>query len=94
MTYKGAIDEVKILENHPFMPDIFKPSLKKIAETLEMERPKGEWRPVSERLPEDEEDVLVYCGQFCGQGMMDIAYYHNDYTFYPSEYADLDETGW
>lgn len=37
MTYKGAIDEVKILENHPSMPDIFKPSLKKIAETLEME---------------------------------------------------------
>ena len=40
MTYKGAIDEVKILENHPFMPVIFKPSLKKIAATLEMERPK------------------------------------------------------
>lgn len=40
MTYKGAIDEVKILANHSLMPVIFKPSLNKIAETLEMERPK------------------------------------------------------
>lgn len=40
MTYKGAIDEVKSLANDSLMPVIFKPSLKKIAETLEMERPK------------------------------------------------------
>lgn len=40
MTYKGAIDEVKSLANNSLMPVIFKPSLKKIAETLEMERPK------------------------------------------------------
>ena len=52
------------------------------------------WIPVSERLPKDDENVLVYCGQFSGQGVMNIAYYHNDYTFYPSEYADLNETGW
>ena len=37
MTYKGAIDEVKSLSQNPMMPDIFKPSLNKIAETLEME---------------------------------------------------------
>lgn len=40
MTYKGAIDEVISLANNSLMPVIFKPSLKKIAETLEMERPK------------------------------------------------------
>lgn len=40
MTYKGAIDEVKSLANNSLMPVIFKPPLKKIAETLEMERPK------------------------------------------------------
>ena len=40
MTYKGAINEVKSLANNSLMPVIFKPSLKKIAETLEMERPK------------------------------------------------------
>ena len=38
MTYKGAIDEVKSLSQNPMMPDIFKPSLNKIAETLEMEK--------------------------------------------------------
>lgn len=37
MTYKGVIDEVKMLSQNPMMPDIFKPSLNKIAETLEME---------------------------------------------------------
>ena len=45
MTYKGAIDEVKSLSQNSLMPAIFKPSLNKIAETLEMEtiRPKGHW---------------------------------------------------
>lgn len=38
MTYKGAICEVKMLFQNPMMPDIFKPSLNKIAETLEMEK--------------------------------------------------------
>ena len=45
-------------------------------------------------MPEDDKDVLVYRGQYSGQGVMSIAYYHNDYTFYSSEYADLNETGW
>lgn len=38
MTYKGAINEVKSLSQNSMMPDIFKPSLNKIAETLEMEK--------------------------------------------------------
>ena len=49
-----------------------------------------EWVPVSERLPKDEEDVLVYCGQCT----VKIAYYHHDYTFYSIEFKDLNETGW
>lgn len=45
MTYECAIYEVKNLANDSFMPEIFKPSLKKIAETLEMEkfRLKANW---------------------------------------------------
>ena len=98
MTYKGAIDEVKSLANNSLMPVIFKPSLKKIVETLEKERPKeltlsevetyanehnyvlwtdemsekalalikadrerpkGEWIPVSERVPEIGQRVIA-----------------------------------
>ena len=55
MTYQGAIDELKSLENNESMPDWFKPTLKKVRETMEMdgrENVEGEWIPVSERLPE------------------------------------------
>lgn len=38
MTYQGAIDELKSLENNESMPDWFKPTLKKIRETMEMDR--------------------------------------------------------
>ena len=48
------------------------------------------WIPVSERLPKNDEDVLV-CSS---QGAMEVCYYHIDGTFYPTEYEDLNETGW
>ena len=48
------------------------------------------WIPVDDRLPKDDEDVLV-CNS---QGAMEVCYYHIDDTFYPTEYADLNETGW
>ena len=38
MTYQGAIDELKGLENNESMPDWFKPTLKKVRETMEMDR--------------------------------------------------------
>ena len=38
MTYQGAIDELKGLENSESMPDWFKPTLKKVRETMEMDR--------------------------------------------------------
>jgi hypothetical protein len=38
MTYQGAIDELKSLENNESMPDWFKPALKKVRETMEMDR--------------------------------------------------------
>lgn len=48
------------------------------------------WILCSERLPEENEYVLV-CNS---QGTMRVCYYHTDYTFYPTEYEDLNETGW
>ena len=48
------------------------------------------WIPVSERLPKDDEVVLV-CNP---QGGMAVAYYHFDDTYYPTQFKDLNETGW
>lgn len=48
------------------------------------------WIPVSEKLPKNDEDVLVCYSQ----GVMEVCYYHIDDTFYPTEYANLNETGW
>ena len=62
MTYQGAIDELKSLENNESMPDWFKPTLKKVRETMEMdgrENVEGEWISVSERLPDN--NVRVLC---------------------------------
>lgn len=83
MTYKGAIDEVKSLANNSLMPVIFKPSLKKIAETLEMERPtatlnenKGEWVACKREL-------LYFCSE--------CRYYsqNNLFNFCPNYGADM-----
>ena len=48
------------------------------------------WIPCSERLPKNDEDVLVCYSNRA----MEVSYYHIDDTFYPTEYADLNETGW
>ena len=50
----------------------------------------NKWIPVSERLPENDEDVLVCYPQ----GGMEVVYYHIDNSIYPTEYKDLNETGW
>ena len=38
MTYEDAVDEVRNLAKDPLIPDTFKPSLKKVVETMEIER--------------------------------------------------------
>jgi hypothetical protein len=60
------------------------------APTVE-ERPQGEWIPVSERLPEDEIEVLFQY-QY-GQSMM-VGYHKFDTTIYPFGHEDANETGW
>ena len=48
------------------------------------------WIPVSERLPENDDDVLVCFAQ----GDMAVAFYHIDTTRYPTQFEDMNETGW
>lgn len=66
MTYQGAIDELKSLENNESMPDWFKPTLKKVRETMEMdgrENIDGEWI-FDERL-----DRHYYCSKCKSMGV-------------------------
>ena len=51
--------------------------------------PQSEWIPVSERLPEDETEVLIQIGQ-----SMTVGYHKFDHTIYPPEFKDENETGW
>ena len=53
------------------------------------EVPSGKWIPARERLPKDEEDVLL-----CVNNEILIGYYKYDCTVYPSEFKDLNDTGW
>lgn len=50
-----------------------------------------EWIPVSERMPDDETEVLFQY-QY-GQSMM-VGYHKFDYTIYPFGHEDSNETGW
>ena len=54
-------------------------------------RPQGEWIPVSERLPDNETEVLFQFGY--SQSMM-VGYHILDLTIYPLEFKDQNETGW
>lgn len=49
----------------------------------------GEWIPVSERLPDDETEVLIQYGQ-----SIMVGYHKVDFTVYPSFFEDANETGW
>lgn len=51
--------------------------------------PTQRWMPVSERLPENEEDVLLSVNGDVLKG-----YFKFDETCYDSGFEDLDETGW
>lgn len=62
MTLNGAIAELVMLHEHSMMPDVFKPSIQKIIETVsECEEPPAqpEWIPCSERLPEQYGNYLA-----------------------------------
>ena len=51
----------------------------------------GEWIPVSERLPDNETEVLF---QYRYGQSMRVGYHIHDSTIYPFGYEDGNETGW
>ncbi len=70
-------------ERHP-LPEWY--ALDKAIEAIEQTR----WIPVSERLPNDEDYVLVCYSN----GDIRTAYYYIDTNVYETEFEDLCETGW
>lgn len=84
MTYKGAIDEVKMLSKNPMMPDIFKPSLNKIAETFEMAtfemeteiKPKEEW--IHKEIPDLRDQFCNAVTKIFGDSMNFLDFLENE----------------
>ena len=84
MTYQGAIDELKSLENNSLMPDWFKPTIKKIRETMEMdgrENVKGEW----EEWKHGKYEGIPICSN-CKHG---FPFGFHQYNFCPNCGADM-----
>ena len=61
MTLNGAIMQLVELSEHPMMPAIFRPAIQKVIETISEleENPEPHWIPVTERLSEVGENVLL-----------------------------------
>lgn len=63
MTIQGALSDLNNLLEADDIPVYYKPSIKKIIETIEQEL-KTEWIPVSKELPEEGKEVLVWYEYF------------------------------
>jgi len=83
MTLNGAIMQLVELSEHPMMPAIFRPAIQKVIETISEleENPEPHWIPVTERLPETGESVLI-CdayGDICIGHRTRFGYYFPDF---------------
>ena len=59
MTINGAITQLVMMTETSMMPNIFRPALNKVIETISELEPEPHWIPCSERLPEDDVYVLI-----------------------------------
>lgn len=95
MTNEVAVNVLRIMASGIELKGYTEYWLSSFKEAYEMaikvleERPQGEWIPVSERLPDNETEVLIQYGQ-----SILVGYHMWDFTVYPSEFADGNETGW
>jgi len=86
-------DDTEVIEEHLANYQEYADKYRQIAEWLKdykKLREQTRWIPCSERLPNDEEYVLV-CYE---DGHIRTAYYYIDTNIYPSEFEDCCETGW
>ena len=59
MTINGEITQLVMMTENSMMPNIFRPALNKVIETISELEPEPHWIPCSERLPEDDVYVLI-----------------------------------
>ena len=59
MTINGAITQLVMMAENSMMPNIFRPALDKVIETISELEPQPYWIPCGEGLPEEDECVLV-----------------------------------
>ena len=53
MTINGAITQLVMMTENSMMPNIFRPALNKVIETISELEPEPHWIPCSERLPDE-----------------------------------------
>jgi len=99
MTYEGAITQLKELMGTSLMPELLKPSLEAVIETLEMERSTGEW--IKDRNPDKDGAYLCITGINDMIYFRHILYFTNDLykkdhnAFYEYRYKRKDKrSGW
>ena len=87
MTIQGALNDLSNLINSSDIPIYYKPSLKKIKETIELEiQPKmGEWILCDTQLPPKDKNVLV-TRMYKGKPYVEIAEWNDGWTSYSDEY--------
>lgn len=86
-------DDTEVIDEHLANYQMCAKEHRQLAEwlkELKQLREQMRWIPVSERLPEDKEYVLICYSN----GDIRTAYYYIDTSVYETEFEDLFETGW
>lgn len=96
MTINGAIIQLVMMAEDSMMPNIFRPALDKVIETISELDPKPRWIPCSERLPEEDKQEYLVTAKALKRNCLDMASFTTDlysvdkYDFYDRK----GEPGW
>ena len=72
MTINGAITQLVMMTENSMMPNIFRPALNKVIETISELEPEPHWIPCSERLPEEDHRLGGSGKQFSSNVLVSI----------------------